>query len=150
MSRSSLPPDVVALLAGQRGVASRAQLMGLGAGSDDVRRWVRRRLLVPLHRGILLDHTGEPTWEQRAWAAVLATAPSALDGWSALRAEGLSTPSRSVPLEVAVEADRRVRPPEGVSVRRVRGLEPRCSRVTRRPIGFVRWFVAESGCRGGP
>lgn len=124
MSSSSLPPQVVALLAGQQGVAARAQLLDLGASNDDVRRWVRRRLLAPLHRGILLDHTGEPTWDQLAWAAVLATAPSALDGWSALRAEGLRTSSRGV-VEVAVEADRRVRPPEGVAVRRVRDLEPR-------------------------
>lgn len=129
MSRSSLPREVGALLARQEGVASRAQLLAGGASGEDVRRWVRQRRLAPLHRGILLDHTGRPTWEQRAWGAVLATAPSALDGWSALRAEGLRTPSRGAAadavVEVVVDADRRVRPPEGVSVRRVRDLAPR-------------------------
>jgi hypothetical protein len=59
-------------------VVSRMQLVGLGLGDNDVRRMVRRKELVRVHRGVFLDHTGAPTWSQRAWAACLFYEPAAL------------------------------------------------------------------------
>lgn len=120
-----LPPQCAVLAARQDGVVSRAQLVAAGAVDHDVRRWVRRRLLVPVHRGVFVNHTGELSWSQRAWAAVLATTPSALDGWSALRASGLKVERPDDVVHVAVAASRRVRAPEGVVLRRVHDLEQR-------------------------
>ncbi len=80
-----LPEPVCALAADQAGVVALRQLLALGLAPHDVRRWVRRRELVRLHRGVYLVHTGEPTWRQRAWAAVLLLEPAALCHESALR-----------------------------------------------------------------
>lgn len=74
------------LLADQGGVAGRRQLLAAGLAPHDIRRLVRRRDLVPLHAGVYIGHTGEPTWLQRAWGAVLFSWPAALWGPSALRA----------------------------------------------------------------
>jgi hypothetical protein len=79
-----------------------------------------------MHPGVFVDHSGEPTWLQRAWAAVLhcqqvvGGAPdlesAGLRGSSALTAfEGKGAGSRG-PIEVAIADDRKVRAPEGVTV----------------------------------
>jgi len=102
-------------LAHQSGVVTRAQLYEAGAAPHDVRRFVRRRLLVRLHDRVFVDHTGASTWPQRTWAAVLATGPGSalcLDAWH---------PGEVV--HVAIDTTRRVRAPEGVRVHRVTGLE---------------------------
>ena len=89
------------------------------------------------HAGVYVDHTGQPTWLQRGWAAVLFHWPAGLAGESALRAHGLrsvsdSPPSRRSyrdadwiagpavlePVHVVVGANRRVVPPPGVVVTR--------------------------------
>jgi len=123
---SPLPARVAALASAQDGVVSRRQLLALGCTDGDIRVWRGRRLLMTVHDGVHLDHTGPPTWCQRAWAAVLVTAPAVLCGSSALVADGLR---RSVDvradIEVAVEARRRPTPPPGVRVRRVAGLTER-------------------------
>ncbi len=111
----------------QAGVISRRQAMELGLEKHDLARLVRRRLLTPLHPGVYLDHTGEPTWIQRAWGGVLATWPSALSHGSALRAcEG---PGRRIQyddhIHVAVDRGRHVRAPERVVVHRLEGLADR-------------------------
>lgn len=102
----------------QAGVLSRDQVLSAGGEPHDLRRLVRRRELAPLGRGIYLDHTGEPTWQQRAWAAVLAVAPAALDGRSALRAAcgpKLREGERDdAPIDVAVALSRSLAPPPGV------------------------------------
>lgn len=116
----------------QSGVITRQQLLEAGLGDPGVRRLVRRRDLVAVGRGVYVDHTGVPTWEQRAWAAVLSIGPAALDGASALRAAGMRTAGDEV-LRLAVEAGRRVAAPEEVRVRRVRGLEPRVHWQARPP-----------------
>lgn len=112
------------LLRDQGGVASRRQLLAL----DDVdraavTRLLRRRELVEVHRGVYVDHTGEPTWSQRARAAVLWAAPAALFGPSALRAhEGPGRRDRETErVHVVVERDRRLVPPRGVVVHRRAG-----------------------------
>ena len=72
----------------QEGVISRAQALRAGCDRAELQRLLHRRELVPLFRGVYLDHTGEPTWPQRAWGAVLALSPAALWGPSVLNSAG--------------------------------------------------------------
>jgi hypothetical protein len=109
----------------QDGVISRRQALAAGMSAVQVARLLRRREWVAIHPGVYVSHTGEPTWRQRAWAAVLACWPAALDGPSALRAhEG---PGRrhfdGSTIAVMVAQGRRIRPPEGVVVRRARRFD---------------------------
>lgn len=108
-------------LADQAGVISRGQLLAAGGGSGDVARMLRRREWVRLLPGIYLNHTGDPTWLQRAWAGVLFHEPAALAGRSALRA--LVGPSwrrydDSGPIELAVPQPRHVEPQPGYLISR--------------------------------
>jgi hypothetical protein len=104
------------LLVQQSGVVSRRQALGSGLQPHDIRRLVRRREWATVHPGVYVDHTGPLTWLQRAWAAVLATEPSALSHGSALRA--VDGPGRrdsdAGPIHVAVDRRRTVEPPAGV------------------------------------
>ena len=119
-------PLVDPLLSDQTGVVSRRQLLGAGLRQHDVARLVRRRELVTLHPGVYVNHTGEPTWLQQAWAAVLLCWPAALAGESALRAaEGPGSSRRVRPVEVAVAEERHLRRPPGVSLVRTPHLETR-------------------------
>lgn len=95
----------------QAGVVSRRQLRERGWTDPQIRRAVRRRDLVPVQRGVYVDHTGEPTWEQRAWAAVLSVWPAALCDVSALRAYGAADAGPRI--HVAVDRKRSVRAPMG-------------------------------------
>ncbi|MFE6558592.1 hypothetical protein ACFVDI_13775 [Nocardioides sp. NPDC057767] len=97
----------------QGGVISRRQLRELRAQDHDIRRLVRNCELTAIHPGVYVGHTGNPTWGQRAWAAVLACWPAALTGRSAL-----PKPPERAPIEVMVPMGRTVRAPEGVIVRR--------------------------------
>ncbi len=117
---------VADLLAEQDGVVARHQLRVAGLAPHDIRRLVRRRELAPLHPGVYADHTGEPTWQQRSWAAVLSVWPAALTHESALRAHEGPGSRREVPtLQVAVARERHVAGPPGVLVRRRDHLEER-------------------------
>lgn len=112
------------LRARQSGVVARWQVVELGGTANDFRRLVRRG--ARLSEGVCVDHTGEPTWVQRAWAAVLAVWPAALAGSSALRAEagpGWRGHDDSGPVEVVVDVSRTVVTPDGVTVRRVSHLD---------------------------
>lgn len=97
----------------QGGVISRRQLRELHAQDHDIRRLVRTRELAVIHPGVYVNHTGNPTWGQRAWAAVLACWPAALTGRSAL-----PKPPERGPIEVMIPMSRTVRAPDGVIVRR--------------------------------
>ena len=70
------------------------------------------------------DHTGSPTWIQRAWGAVLYAWPAALAGESALRAAERRALDTTVPepVRVAVSRGRHLKAvPAGVVIeRRVR------------------------------
>lgn len=115
--------EVRALLELQDGVISRRQALAAGLTRVDVARLVRRREWVQLHPGVYVDHTGRPSWNQRAWAAVLACWPSALDGWSAVRAhEGPGRRGEERAIAVVVAHERRVVAPEGVRARRARAF----------------------------
>lgn len=117
---------VAALLLDQSGVVTRRQLLSCGLLPHDVKRLLRRRDLTPIHPGVYVDHTGEPTWQQRSWAAVLALWPAALTHQSALRAHEGPGSLRDVPkVQVAVDRDRHVSGPDSVVVLRRDHLEER-------------------------
>jgi hypothetical protein len=131
---------VLELLRRQCGVVSRAQLLALGHRPHDIARLLRRRELTRLHPGVFIDHTGEPNWSQRAWAAVLHCQhvpggqpdpesaalhrASALTGWD----EVVRTP-RSI--SVVVADGRKVRTPDGVEVHR-----------SSRTLELVQWHLS--------
>ena len=73
-------------LALQDGMVSRRQLLAAGGRPHDLDRMLRRRELSRILPGVFVDHTGVPTWHQRAWCGVLFHEPAALAGASALRA----------------------------------------------------------------
>lgn len=104
---------------------ARHQLVALGLQPHDVRRLVRRRELAPVHRGVYVTHTGEPSWRQRAWAAVLYAHPAALWGPSALAVAHRRRTPPAGPVHVAVDETRRVVDTPGVVVHRVTGLQRR-------------------------
>lgn len=104
----------------QCGVVSRRQMLAIGLGDHDIARLVRRREWALVHPGVYVDHTGEPTVEQREWAAVLLHWPAALDGAAAARAHGLDPRAGDGPIEVVVDHGRRVVDPPGVRTRRTR------------------------------
>jgi hypothetical protein len=120
--------DLQALLLAQGGVVSRAQALQVGLQPHDLRRLVRRRDLAPFLPGVYVDHTGEPSWVQRAWGAVLSCSSprgmvgadlgAALAGASALRAaDGPGRPGADDgPIHVVVPRSRRVVAPRGVRV----------------------------------
>lgn len=111
------------LLERQDGVIARRQALAAGLTPTAVKRRLRRREWVQLHPGVYVDHTGQPTWRQRAWAAVLACWPAALDGESALRAHegaGRRQGRDDGPIHVLVSHRRTVAAPQGVLVRRSR------------------------------
>ncbi|GAB2456564.1 hypothetical protein GCM10027062_41020 [Nocardioides hungaricus] len=109
--------EIAALLAAQDGVVSYAQLRRLGARRHDVERMVRRRELALLGPRVYVDHTGPPSPRQRAWAAVLLAEPAALCGPSAL-----AETAPDAPVQVAIDARRRVTAPSGVRIHRRRDL----------------------------
>lgn len=114
--------DIEEILDRQDGVISRRQALAAGMTRTDVARMVRRREWSQVHPGVYVNHTGRLSWRQRAWAAVLACWPAALDGPSSLRAhEG---PGRrgggNGPIHVMVDHPRHPKPPPGVRVRRAR------------------------------
>jgi hypothetical protein len=74
-----MPEDPLrALLRDQSGVIARRQILGLGHSAAAIERLLRRRELVRILSGVYLDNTGDPTWQQRAWAGVLYYAPAGL------------------------------------------------------------------------
>lgn len=113
------------LMRSQDGVISRRQVREAGLDDAFIERRLRRKDWARVHRGVYVDHTGRPTWEQRAWAAVLATWPSALCGESALVLDGLRpepAPLRPTAIHVAVDQNRRVQEIDGIHVHRVTDL----------------------------
>lgn len=115
------------LLALQSGVVARRQLTERGAAPHDIERMLRRRELVRVHDGVFIDHTGPPSWLQRAWIGVLIAWPAALARESALRAA--DGPGRGGSddglVHVAVDRHRRVLLPPGYRLHRLSALDDR-------------------------
>lgn len=81
-----------------------------------------------MHDGVYVVHTGEPSWLQRAWAAVLFASPAALWGESAIRAaDGPGRRDRDLRsvIHVAVDRKRSVVEPSGVRVHPLAGFDSR-------------------------
>jgi hypothetical protein len=118
-----------ALLRDQDGVVARFQVLACGLDDIFIRSRVRRREWVLLHRGVYVDHTGPPTWRQRAWGAVLHYWPAALADESALIAHGLrpedpaGSPDDNRPVHVAIDQARRVGKTTAVRIHRVVGMD---------------------------
>ncbi|MFT4011426.1 MAG: hypothetical protein QM655_15430 [Nocardioidaceae bacterium] len=107
----------------QAGVITRGQILALGGGDHDIRRLVRRRELVRIHRSVYLDHTGTPSWIQRAWAAVLQYAPAALAGTSAIHAAEGFDASCDGPIMILIAETRRATPQPGIRLIRRTSFE---------------------------
>lgn len=112
---------VARLLKDQSGVVCRRQVLAAGLRDHDIRRQLRRRVWAVIQPGVYVDHTGEPSWHQRAWAAVLSVEPAALGHGSAIDAAQKDEPRG--PIHVVVDRDRAVRAPEGVVLHRLAGWE---------------------------
>lgn len=119
--------EIARLLVVQSGVISRRQVLAEGCGVHDIRRKVRRREWARLHPGVYVNHTGPPTWEQQAWAAVLAVAPAALSHESAVQAARRLGGVRGgdEPIHVAVDRRRMVAAPGGVVLHQLAHLDTR-------------------------
>lgn len=113
------------LLALQSGVIARRQLTERGVPPHELERLLRRRDLVRVHDGVFIDHTGAPSWLQRAWIGVLIAWPAALAADSALRAaDGPGKAGRDdTVIHVAVDRHRKVRLPAGFQLHRRSELE---------------------------
>lgn len=106
---------------------SHRQAIDHGYRPHDIRRLLRRRIWAPILPCVYVAHTGPPSWEQRAGAAVLWAHPAALTHLSAIRAiEGPRTagPER-VPIHILVSHARRLHAPAGVVVHHSRGFHDR-------------------------
>jgi hypothetical protein len=74
---------------------------------------------------VYINHSGELTWLQRAWAAVLFASPAVLSHESALRvADGPGKHKEEI-VHVAVARDRRIKAPTGVVIHRMTHLDER-------------------------
>ncbi len=116
------------LLRQQDGVVSRVQALDVGLTAPQIRRLLRRRELSIVIPGVYVEHTGVPSWLQRAWAGVLHAWPAALSHASALRVEdgpGRRGFNLAGPVHVSIERERRVRAVEGVIIHRVARLDER-------------------------
>lgn len=114
------------VLARQSGVVTRRQLMEQSLTAPDVRRLLRRRELVAVGLGIYVNHTGDLTWIQQAWVAVLSLWPAALCHQSALRAEdGPGRITAGGPIHVAVDRRRSPAAPVGVRLHQLSHLGDR-------------------------
>ena len=80
---------------------------------------------VMVHPGVYVNHTGELTWLQRAWAAVLFAWPAALSHDSALRAADGPGKHPEELIHVAVGRDRRIAAPPRVRIHRMTHLDTR-------------------------
>jgi hypothetical protein len=111
----------------QDGVISRRQVEEAGLRRHDIARLLRRREWVRILPGVYLDHTGEPTWAQRAWVGVLVAEPAALAGTAALCAvtgPGVRYDELS-PIEIAVDLRRHLPRREGYRFERMAHLAER-------------------------
>lgn len=113
--------DVEAVLELQSGVISRRQFLEAGRQPHDLKRMVRQRELVRVHPRVYVDHTGELTWLQRAWAGVQFAWPAALTHDSALRAaDGPGRRGRDdSTIHIAIDRERSLVLPPGLRLHRL-------------------------------
>ncbi len=112
------------LIDAQEGAVTRAQVLAVGVTESELRRMIRRRELVPVHRGVHVDRTGPLAWVTRAVAAVRFHHRSALCDVSALQWPRRSGEPGDV-IHVAIEHPRSGSPLPSVRLHRVRNLTDR-------------------------
>lgn len=106
----------------QHGVASRAQLVAGGVTKADLERSLRRNERRRIHPRVYVEHTGPPTWTQRAWAAVLYAAPAYLCFTNLEEPVGRDD---GAPIHIAIDHTRRIAPQEGIVIHRMKRLAER-------------------------
>ena len=99
--------QLVAILVEQQGVISRGQVLMSGGDDDLIKRMIRRREWVRVHRGVYVNHTGTVTWIQRVWAALLFYDEGVVWDESALRLTGCRTGGGEDIIHVAIDRSRR-------------------------------------------
>lgn len=131
-------PEALAFqLAIQDGVVTRWQLEQLGISAVDLRRMVRRRELVRAAPGVFVNHTGEPSWAQRAWIATLACWPAALAGESVWRETDI----------IEIWSHRRVTSPKRVLLRLSDHVEERTNWMRSPPRQVIEHAVLDVAAR---
>lgn len=112
----------------QDGVISRRQVRELRETDADIERRLSRREWARIHPGVYVNHTGPPTWNQLAWAAVLYHWPAALAGPSALHAQRVRghEPREGSPIHVCVDRTRTVSRRVGIVTRQIARSESLC------------------------
>jgi hypothetical protein len=119
--------EIERIITEQSGVISRRQVWGAGLDDPDIKRRLRRQDWALVHPGVYVNHTGSPTCQQRAWAAVLFSWPAALCHESALRAgdgPGRRNGDETV-IHVAVDRPRNLVAPDGIRLHRMTGFGDR-------------------------
>jgi hypothetical protein len=116
--KPQIPPSLRRIIAEQSGVVSRRQLLRAGVSRTTIDARVRLGLWQQIHLGTYATLGGTATWEARLWAAVLYAGTGALLSHETA-AEVLGLTHRRCPvIQVTIPASRRVRPPQGVAIRR--------------------------------
>lgn len=114
------------LLNQQSGLIARRQVLRLGGKPADIELKLRRREWVRVLPGVYLNHTGDATWLERAWAGVLFYDRAALAHGSALRAAagpGWRQYDDDASIHLAVNEDRHVKEIDGYRLHRIVRLE---------------------------
>ena len=149
MDSGTTRQQIARLISDQDGVISRRQVLAAGGVPHDIRRHLRRREWAQVFSAVYVNHTGQLTWNQRAWAAVLALWPAALAGNSALRAEagpGWRGCKDSDPIQVLIAGDRHPRAPDGVVLRRCDHIDDRVRWNTSPPRVKVEEATLDVAC----
>lgn len=114
--------EIARIASAQKGLATRADLLGAGLTHDEIRHRVRTGLLIPQHRGVYWAGHRASDAEAAGLAAVLACGPGALlMGRAAGHLLGLLKGPPPAP-EVMTPTERRI---EGLATRRCRRIDPR-------------------------
>lgn len=115
---SRIPPGLRRLIAEQAGVVSRQQLLRAGVFRSTIDSAVKCGRWQQFYPGVYGTFTGAVPWEARLWAAVIYAGPGALLSHETAAEILKLTDRRSPVIRVTVPARRRVRPREGLAVRR--------------------------------
>jgi hypothetical protein len=115
---SDIPSALRELARLQHGVFSRRQAIQAGLTLDLIRSRVRRHAWLPLYPGVYTILTGSPGRSARLWAAVLYSGSGALLSHETAAELHRLADAPSDPIHVTVPSQRRVVPPEGISIHR--------------------------------
>jgi hypothetical protein len=131
--------DLRDLLFRQDKIFTRTQVLDRGGHVYDLERWLRRNEVRRVLAGVFVTHTGELTWDQRAWAATLWAEPAALALTSAVRAAGgrpTYLPGESAtagPLHLLISSGRQLKPPDWIRLHGCAAIDPAVNWSTSPP-----------------